>query len=1111
MKFRLKKTVLLAALALAGATQASASEPTRLLRQPAISAKHLAFVYAGDLWIAERDGSNPRRLTTHAAGESNPHFSPDGKQIAFSAAYDGNTDVYVMPVEGGQPRRLTWHPGADVVSGWSADGKRVLFASPREVANNRSNQLFEIDATGGFERKLMEAVAFEGSWSADGKKLAFRPYRAAYAGTAGWRQSRGGTTPPVWIIDPATNQWEQIPHVNASDINPVWAGDEVVFISDRNNGAANLFAFNPKTKALRQLTKETGWDVKAVESQGRTVVYEVGGKLMELNLDGGAAREIKVAINTPSIQARTQWKDASRNITSARLSATGKRALVSARGEVFTVPVKDGTVRNLTESSGVREKDAIWSPDGQRVAYISDAPGMRHQLVLESQTGTGKPEVIDLPKTGYYTLRDWAPNGQLLAIEDNHLNLYTLSLADGPRKGQLVKVDSSPRRQGSFNAGFSPDSRFLVYAVTAGNHMGQVRLAELQSGKTHEVSDGLSHADNPAFSPKGDYLFFSASINAGPSAVGLDMSTQERPIRAGLYALVLAADGKSPLAPKAGDEEAKKDEAKKPEAAAAAASAASAPAAAKPAEKKEAAKPVRIDFEGLQQRLVALPVPERNYDSLAVAADGALFYMERRQPGSSRELPQNAANPNSDLHRFDFEERKSKLLKSGINGYDLSADGKKLLIDAGRGKLEIADANDKADAKPIDLSGLRVKVDPRAEWKQIFDETWWMEKEYFYDPGLHGLDWDGVYKRYLPLLAHVQRREDLNDLLVEMIGELQVGHNRIGGGDVHQEAAVAVGLLGADYEIDQGRYKLKKVYAGDRWNPFLKAPLAVPGAGGKAGDYLMAINGRQVEASTNLYSLLENQVGKQLTVTLAADATGKGSRDIVVEPIANEAGLRQWDWIERNRQYVQQKSGGKVAYVYMPDTGAGGYQYFNRMFFPQIDKQGLIVDDRRNGGGQAANYVTELLNRPYLASWKDRDGLVFDTPGGAIYGPKAMLIDQDAGSGGDFMPYSFKRVGLGPLIGKRTWGGLIGISINPNLIDGGSLVVPYFRFYTPEGEWRIENEGVAPDIDVELDPGAVNRGQDPQLDAAIANVLERLKTWKPIQRHTPPAPATLGK
>ncbi|MDI4631465.1 PD40 domain-containing protein [Pelomonas sp. V22] len=1113
MKYRL--SALVAALALVGVTQAAqaAEEPTRLLRQPTISATQLAFVYAGDLWIAGRDGSNPRRLTTHAAAEFSPHFSPDGKSIAFSASYDGNTDVYVIPAEGGQPRRLTWHPSADVVSGWSPDGKRVLFASSREVANNRSNQLFEIDAEGGFERKLMEAVAYEGNWSPDGKKLAYRPYRQAYVGTAGWRQSRGGTTPPVWIIDPATNQWEQIPHVNASDTNPVWAGDEVVFISDRNDGAANLFAYNSKTKALRQLTKETVWDVKSVEASGRTVVYEVGGRIKELSLDGGAARDINVGINTASIQARTQWKDAGRNLTSAQLSATGKRVVVSARGDVFTVPVKDGSVRNLTETSGVREKDALWSPDGQRVAYISDAPGMQHQIVLQSQTGTGKPEVLPLPKNGYFSLRDWSPNGQTLVVEDNHLNLYTISLVEGPKRGQLNKIDSSLRRRGSFNAVFSPDSRYLAYAVTIANSFSQVRIADLQTGKQIPVSDGLSHADDPAFSSKGDYLFFTASINAGPTLVGLDMSTQERSVRSGIYAAVLASDGKSPLPPKGGDEDAKKEEAKKPEAAAPAASAAS---AAKPADKKDEKKddkvrPVRLDVEGLQQRIVALPVAERAYDSLAVAADGALFYMERRQPGISNELPATFGDASGELYRFDFEERKAVSVRTGLNGYSLSADGKKILLQGSRGRLDISDAKEKLDPKPIDLSGLRTKVDLRAEWKQIFDETWWMEKEYFYDAGLHGLDWDGIYKRYLPLLAHVQRREDLNDLLVEMIGELQVGHNRIGGGDQHSEPTVSVGLLGADFTVESGRYKVSKVLAGDRWSPFMKAPLATPGANVKAGEFILAVNGHQVDAKQNLYSRLENLVGKQVSLTVASDASGKGSREVVVEPIANEAALRQWDWIERNHQYVQQKSGGKVAYVYMPDTGTGGFRSFNRMFFAQVDKQALIVDDRRNGGGQAANYVTELLSRPYLSSWKDRDGLVFDTPGGAIYGPKAMLVDQDAGSGGDFMPYAFKRVGLGPLIGKRTWGGLIGISINPNLIDGGSLVVPYFRFYTPEGEWRIENEGVAPDIDVELDPAAVNKGQDTQLDAAIANVLKRLETWKPIQRHVPPAPATLGK
>jgi len=1116
------------------ASVAASAEPTLMLRQPAVSKDHLAFVYAGDLWLADRSGGNARRLTSHAASEFAPRFSPDGQQIAFSASYDGNTDVYVIGLDGGQPKRLTWHPTADVVSGWSPDGKRVLFASPREVLNNRSNQFYEVSLDGGYEKQVMKAVAWEGAWSPDGKQLAYRPYNAAYAGVSGWRQSRGGSTPPVWIMDMASQKWQQIPHVNASDSAPVWAGGEVVFISDRADGAANLFAFNPATQSLRQLTKETQWDVRSVDAVGRTLVYESGGRIKQIELAGGEPRVLDIQLASTAPQARPQWKDAGKAVTSAHLSSTGKRVVVSARGEVFTVPVKDGSVRNLTETAGVREKDALWSADGKRVAYISDAPGMRHELVLQAQTGLGAKERIALPKEAYFTLMDWSPDGQQLVLQDNHLNLYRLSLGGtskaSAQQTRLVKIATDVRRLGAagYSTSFSPDSRWLAYTGSGDNYFGRIWLHEIATGRSHAVTDGLAHAGNPTFSAKGDLLYFTASINSGPSQVGLDLSTQERPRRAGLYAVVLAADGKSPLAPKAGDEdgksdekkddaskdEPKKDDAKKDD------SKADAKKDEKKDEKKDAkkddkkpdpVKPTKVDLDGLIDRVVALPVAERNYDNLAVASDGALFYLQRPQPGASTEAPQAEKRATAELWRFDFEDRKAKMLRTGIAEFSLSEDHKKLLLTLAGGKLEVGDANEKAESKALDLAGLRGRVDPRAEWKQIFDEAWWMEKEFFYDAGMHGLNWQAVYDRYLPQLAHVQRREDLNDLLVQMIGELQVGHNRAGGGDVHQETPVAVGLLGADFTVEQGRYKIARLYAGDRLNPNLSSPLTVAGLGVKEGDFILAIGGHELDDKTNIYALLENTVGKQVVLSIAKDAAGKGRRDTTVEPIANESLLRRWAWIDDNRRKVLEKSGGRVAYVYMPDTAGGGFEHFNRMFFAQIDKQALIVDDRKNGGGQAANYVTELLARPYLGSWKDRDGLVFDTPGGAIYGPKAMLVDQDAGSGGDFMPYAFKRVGLGPLIGKRTWGGLIGISANPPLIDGGFLTVPFFRFYTPEGEWRIENEGVAPDIDVELDPAAVNRGEDTQLDAAIADVLKRLEGWKPIQRKSAPAAATLGR
>ena len=1089
------------------------SAPTHLLRQPNIAREHIAFVYAGDIWVSDRAGQNPRRLTSHPADEFAPFFSPDGKWIAFSARYDNNADVYVIPVEGGQPKRLTWHAAPDTVNGWSVDGKRVLFASPREIASGRSNQLYEVAVDGGFEKKIMEALAFEGAWSGDGSRLAYRPTRAAYSGPSGWRLHRGGSTPPIWVIDPLKNTLEKIPHVNASDTNPMWIGDDVLFISDRNDGAANLFSYSSKTRAVRQLTKETLWDIRSASAFENSVVFEVGGRLKELNVATGVIREIPIAIAAQAIQARAQWKDASGTTTSARLSSTGKRVVVSARGDVFTLPVKDGSIRNLTQTSGVREKDAMWSPDGKKVVYISDA-GMRHSLVLRDQAGLEKAQTFELGKDGYFTLLAWAPDGRTIAYQDNHLNLYAISIA--AEKGNIKLIENRKRR-GPLNVSISQDSRWLAYTVAAENLFNQIRIYDFTTGKSVTVTDGLSHADHPVFGGS-DYLYFTASINSGPSQVGLDMSTQERALRVGLYAVVLAADGKSPMAPRSGDENEKRDtpiDAAKSESGKRDADKDSdkdKDEKDKPAMPPKPPKPVRIDFDGLTQRIVALPVAERNYDSLAVAADGSLFYLERRQPGVTNEPPEPEASGNAELYRFSFEERIPKSLKQNVANFGISADGKKLLLQYAKGKLEIADANEKLDAKPIDTAQLGMTINPREEWQQIFDETWWMEKEFFYDANLHGIDWNAIRARYQPLLKHVQRREDLNELLVEMIGELQVGHNRLGGGDIHRERPSAAGLLGADFAVENGHYRIKTIYSGDRWNPFMKAPLAVPGLGVKEGDYIFAVNGRPVDARQNLYAFLENTVGKQVSLAVGSDATGKGTRNIVVQPIATEAPLRLWNWIEKNRQYVDKVSGGKVAYVYLPDTGGDGFRHFNRMFFAQIEKAAVIVDDRRNGGGQAANYVTDVLGRQYLAGWKDRDAMLFETPGGAIYGPKAMLIDQDAGSGGDFLPYAFKRMRLGPLIGTRTWGGLIGISNNPPLIDGGFLTVPFFRFFTPEREWRVENEGVAPDIEVELDPLAVNQGRDTQLDAAIKSVMDRLQSEKQITRKLPPAmPTQLGK
>ncbi|MBV2128673.1 S41 family peptidase [Arsukibacterium indicum] len=1091
--FKPKKLAMLCCigLGLTAATAAAANDGTRLLQQPDISANHLAFVYGGDIWLTDRNGQNPRQLTSDPASEFAPSFSPDGNWIAFSASYNNNTDVYVMPATGGPATRLTFHPSADTVNGWSPDGKKVLFASNREIANSRSNQLYQISVEGGYPAKLMEAVAYEGQLSANGNKLAYRPNNMAYSGASGWRLHRGGSTPPVWIIDLEKQQLEKIPHPNANEFNPFWLGDTVYFLSDRDNVAVNLFQY--RDKQVKQLTNNTDWDLRSAAGHGDSIVYEAGGYLHQFDVSSGQSKPININIVTQSAQKRPQWKDASKTLTRARLSTTGQRVVVSARGDIFTVPVKEGTTRNLTQTSGVREFDGLWSPDGSKVAYISDK-GNKHQLVLENQDGLSEPEVYPLADSGYFNLLSFSPDGNLIAYHDNHLNLYAFNL----KTKRSQKLDTSLRRN-NFNVSFSPDSRYLAYTVAGTNYFSQIKLFDFQNNKASQITDGMSEADNPVFTQ--DYLYFTASVNTGPSQVGLDLSTRERPVRKAIYAYVLASDGKSPLLPESGDEPVKS-------------------AAAKDEKKddkkgkgddKPAVKPVKLDLNGLQDRIVAIPVAERNYDNLSVASDGALFYLERTQPGSSNELPGTDGRNSATLHRFDFEEKKAETVQQDIASYTLSDDGKKILMISMPNKLQVGDAKAKPDAKAVSLAEVRSFVDPAAEWQQIFDDAWRMQQEYFYDANMHGINWQAIYDKYQPMLAHVQRREDLNDVLVQMIAELQVGHNRIGGGDVHQEGSSKVGLLGADFAINNGKYQFKTVYTGDRWSPFLKAPLSVPGASAEAGDYLLAVNGKDLTASDNVFALLDNTQGKQVVLTIADDARGKNQRNITVEPVANESQLRLWHWVEQNRKLVNEKTDGKVAYVYLPNTADGGFYFFNRMFFAQTDKPAVILDERKNGGGQAANYITEILARPFLSGWKDRDGLIFTTPGAGIYGPKTMLIDQDAGSGGDFLPWAFKRLDLGTTIGTRTWGGLIGISTNPPMIDGGFHVVPFFRFYTPDGEWRVENEGVAPDIEVELDPIAVNKGIDVQLERAIEHTLSELKANPPKDHSKAPAmPTKLG-
>ncbi|MGY6629431.1 MAG: S41 family peptidase [Wenzhouxiangella sp.] len=1084
------RSFLIPALLFCLASVALAAEPTHLLRQPAVSAEHLAFVYAGDLWISDRDGQNPRQLTSSPAEENNPQFSPDGRWIAYAANHGGNTSVYVISVDGGQPRRLTWHPADDIPVGWSADGRYVAFASRRETDHGRSAQLYHVPLTGGAPVKQMDARFFRGRWHQDGQRLAyidFGPaYNGLYGGGAGWRGHRGGTSPSIRILNPQAESVQSIAGERVNDINPVWAGDELVFISDRHEKRLNLFRFDPSSDQLERLTDQQDWDIRWADAQGRQVVFEAGGRLHELDLDSGEQRTLDIRLNPHLPQRQPGWRNVRDQIQSISLSPNGQRVVVTARGEVFTVPVEHGSIRNLTRSDGVREYTGLWSPAGDQVAWIVESLEGQ-SLVIADQSGLGDRQRFELGPD-FYQLRLWDADNDRIVFTDNRLRLHVIDLGNG-RVSEIARH----ARQGSFDLALAPGGRFLAFTQRQANYFNDLVIHDFDQGRNHRVSNGMADVGSLAFSPDGAYLFLAASTNSGPLQFSLDMSSQERPFRAGLYALVLAADGESPLAPRSGDETVANGHDDDDD-------------------NGSDSSDTRIDFDGLFHRKVALPVAKGHYDALVAAHDGSLFYIHRTQPGATVEPPGERWARDHRLVRFDFDKREASTLLTGVQGIDLASAGKHLAIQRADGSLAVAEAGASLDPKAVDLSGLRMSIDPRNEWAQIFDEGWRFQRDFFYAENLHGLDWDAVYAQYRPLLEHVGRREDLNELMIEMIAELHAGHNRVSGGDVHRESGPGVGLLGANFDIVNNRWQISRVYSGEAWNPFQHGPLARPGAQAQAGEYLLAINGQELTASDNLFELLHNTVGEQVVLRVGPAANGEGARNITVEPVGNESQLRLWGWIEDNRRAVYEATDGRVGYIYLPNTAGPGYTFFNRMFHAQLDREALIIDERSNGGGQAANYIVEVLSRRHLSNWVYRDGLMATTPMGALHGPKIMLIDQDAGSGGDWLPYAFRELEIGTLMGTRTWGGLIGIFMNPPLIDGGVMTVPHFRFVDTDNNWSVENEGVAPDIEVFLDPVATNQGRDSQLEAAIAEVLEQLEDYSDdIHREPPPLPTELGR
>jgi tricorn protease len=1046
---------------------------TRLVSDPATSGALVAFAYANDLWVAGVDGSGVRRLTSHPGVESGPRFSPDGSLVAFTGRYEGNTDVYVVPSAGGVPKRLTWHPGNDVALGFAPDGKALLFSSGREVHTTRYTQLFTVPVEGGFPTRLPVPNASKAQISPDGRTTAYVPLAEAFNQ---WKRYRGGTTARILLFDNATYDVEQVPQPagRCNDTDPMWVGGRLFFRSDRD-GEFNLYAFDRATKAVARLTSHADFPVVNASAGGGHIAYEQSGYVHLLDPATGASTRLRLGVAADLVERRSRWAKGAKWIRGGSLSPSGARVALEFRGEIVTVPREKGDDRNLTQSPGVHDRSPAWSPDGKWIAYFSDAGG-EYALVLAPQDGKGASRRVALEGAGFYGNPRWSPDSKKLSFSDNSMTIFVLDVATGAQ----TKVASDPLYGPVpvLHHAWSPDSRFLAYTQNTPTYFNRLFLYSVADGTSYPVSDGLADATSPAFDASGKYLYFLVSTDAGPvndwfSQANADMRTVQQ-----VYVAVLAKGVPSPLAKESDEEKGPKpDEAKKDE--------------KTPVE-------VKLDPEDLSQRILAMPMKAGVYLDLAPGPANQLFY---RRAAST--------DPGADaaLYRYDLEKRKEDSLLDKADGFTLSADTKRALVRVKEDwhLVDVADKLDLAKFK-LDVARTQVKVDPQAEWAQMLDEAWRINRDYFYDPGFHGADWAAMKAKYAAFLPDLATRNDLSRVIQWMLSELSVGHSYQSPGDSAFEGeTIPGGLLGADYEVANGRYRLRKVFGGLNWSPDLRSPLTEPGVDVKAGEYLLAVEGKELRYPDNLYERFERTANRIVEITVGPTPDGKGSRTVKVVPLEDERALRNRDWVEANLKRVTEATQGRVAYVYVPNTADAGHTYFKRYFFPQADRPAIIVDERHNGGGSVADYYIDILRRPVVSWWAMRYGKDLKTPIAGIHGPKVMLIDETAGSGGDLLPWMFRKFGLGPLVGKRTWGGLVGILGFPVLMDGGRVTAPNLAIWTEDG-FIVENEGVPPDVEVEQTPKDVIAGKDPQLEKAIEIALAELAKSPPVSPNRPPFP-----
>jgi tricorn protease len=1095
----------------------AAGDKPHLLQRPTLSETQIVFNYAGDLWSVDRKGGKATRLTVGVGIETSPVFSPDGNTIAFTGEYDGNTDVFTIPATGGVPHRVTYHPSADAAVGWSPDGKKIIFRSDRQ-ANSRYTQLYEVPVSGGFAKVLPLPMAYEGEISGDGSSIAYSPlgpsFSFDYNRYVAWGNYRGGRASSIWITGLKDLNSVEIPHETGSDLDPVWVGKTVYFLSDRN-GPMTLYKYDSSTKAVTECVKNAGKpDIHSLSGGPGGLVYDQLGEIYLYDTATGQSHLVPIDATGDLPEVRARIENVSTQIDHAGISPTGLRAVFEAHGEILTVPVKKGPTRDITNTPGVMERSPVWSPDGQSIAYFSDESGL-YAMHVASQTGSGTVRKFPLAKEAtYYFDPVWSPDSKLLAFRDNHLRLWMLDTGSG----KLTHVGEDDFYQSDKrDIAWSPDSKWIAYSQIVANHLHALFLYSVDTGKTTQFTRESADSRFPTFDRGGKYLYFTASTNSGGTSAGLDMTSDLLSPTRNVYAVVLAADQASPIAPESDDEKtpAEAHERAKENADSTPAGETKEGEGARRASKTPATpKPVKVDVAGIESRIVALPLPAGDYLELVAGKPGILYF--RVAGGGNRFSERSAA-----LSRFVFDTRKTEKLADRVGSFDLSADGEKMLLaitpegPAGRAagggggthpSYVIVPAN--APIKPgegaVSLADLQVRIDPAAEWKQMYHEVWRVERAYFYDTNFHGVNTVEEENRFEPYVASIAARSDLNYIFQEMLSGFSVGHLRGTGGTIPEARRVPGGLLGADYTIENGHYCLSKILVGGNWNPEEKAPLAEPGLNVHTGDCILAIGGEELKADDDIQRLLEGTAGHAITLHLSS-ASG-GARDITVVPIRSEAALRNNEWIEENQRKVDKLSGGKLAYVYLPDTGAGGFTNFNRFYFSQLDKQGAVIDERFNGGGQVADYIIEALQRKTIGYWAYRYGAIQKSVNASIPGPKVMIINEVAGSGGDAMPWLFHQEKVGTLVGKRTWGGLVGIGAIPVLMDGGNVTSPSFGYFSPEGKWQIENHGTDPDIIVEQDPKAVSEGHDPQLEKAVSVAMQELSQHPVPEPAKPPYP-----